>query len=80
MSAVRLNEESPVRVAAVTLTVAFPSLVRVTVWGLAMLPGRRPPNERELGLAVALDGRSLPVRLIDCGDPAASSATSTEAG
>lgn len=79
VSAVRLNEESPVRVAAATLTMAFPSLVSVTVWTPAVFPNRRSPNGTELGLAVALACKSLPVMLIDCGDPPASSATRREA-
>src|SRR5258708_29091173 len=78
--AVMLNDGSPVSVAVVMLTVVFPSFVSVTVCGLAVFPGRRPPNATELGLAVALDCRSLPVRLIDCGEAAASSAIASEAG
>src|SRR5260370_30361319 len=77
--AVMLNDGSPVSVAVVMLTVVFPSFVSVTVCGLAVFPGRRPPNATELGLAVALDCRSLPVRLIDCGEAAASSAIAREA-
>src|SRR5260370_20962876 len=75
-----LNDVLQVSVVVVMVTVVFASFVSVTVCGLAVFPGRRPPNATELGLAVALDSRSLPVRLIDCGEAAASSAIASEAG